>query len=326
MTQWGRPVVTANSIRVEPGIFDLTVGEPMVSLRRRTLAPKSIELKVEYGKPRLSPHTIYAVTEAPKQARENHTSSGTPHLVNSWSVFGRPVVQNRHRVIDQVNDWRNNYGDMLAFGRADIHNARQYLHPEGKLMTRMGWPSLPGDTLIEFYTTISTMAMGRPTVSRPPYVGPRTIAPTGYVATRFGTNLVEHLNRTLLAKGHDSVAMGTSKADDKPYMWQGLRVGPLMPTIPDGFDSTKFGTSWVSHRVRDVTAEGFDSFLCEYDYQAFAQRMRVRNAMKNERLPQIVKAQGQLHSTLGTPGVRLGAHYIRPDGNAEQYRKGAPLS
>jgi hypothetical protein len=37
MVLWGRPTVHANSIRVEPGIFDFYVGEPFVSLKRRRI-------------------------------------------------------------------------------------------------------------------------------------------------------------------------------------------------------------------------------------------------------------------------------------------------
>lgn len=72
---FGNAFVHANSIRVEPGIYELTVGEPFVGLRIRTItADKSIESAAAFGKPRLSPHTIYAVVEAPQQAKENHDS------------------------------------------------------------------------------------------------------------------------------------------------------------------------------------------------------------------------------------------------------------
>lgn len=317
-TLFGRPRVTANSIRVEPGIFDLTVGEPMVSLLRRTIVASSVKHEVECGKPRLSPHTIYAVTEAPPQAIVNHGGVDL-HPVRSWVEFGRPVVQNRHRAIEH----RFGY-DGMAFGYIEIHNSRQYVSPEGKLMSRMGWATIPGDSLIEFYSSINTMAVGVPTVAHPPYVGPQTVRPVGYDAAQIEVHRAEHFNRTLLASGHDSTALGGPKYFDTPYMWQGLRVGALMPTVPDGFNAEQFGKSWISHWVREVAAEGFDAFRSEYDYQAFAQRMRVRNARRNERLPQVLKPHGASHASVGTPGARPSAHYIRPDGNSDQYRKGVP--
>ncbi len=313
---FGRPRITANSLRVEPGIFDLTVGEPMVSLHRRALVVSGIDARIAMGKPRMSPHTIYATTEATNQAIQNHPESNR-ELVRSWVEFGVPLLQNRRRVL-----WPGGF-DTMALGRHELNNRRQYVYPKGTPMSRMGWPSLPGDTLIEFYTTISTMAMGTPAVSRPPYVGPQTVRPSGYAATRFGAHQVELLNRTVLAQGHSSMAMGTMKPGDNPFMWQGLRVGPLVPNVPQGFNAESFGGAWISHRVRGLAAEGFDSFLCEYDYRAFAQRMRVRNATTNEKVRQIVVPRGGLHHQMGAPNVQLGVHYIRPDGNADQHRKGA---
>ena len=313
---FGRPRITANSLRVEPGIFDLTVGEPMVSLHRRALVVRGIDARIAMGKPRMSPHTIYATTEATEQAIQNHPESKL-ELVRSWAEFGVPLLQNRRRVL-----WPGGF-DTMALGRHELNNRRQYVYPKGTLMSRMGWPSLPGDTLIEFYTTISTMAMGTPAVSRPPYVGPQTVRPSGYADTRFGAHQVELLNRTVLAQGHSSMAMGTMKPGDNPFMWQGLRVGPLVPNVPQGFNAESFGGAWISHRVRGLAAEGFDSFLCEYDYRAFAQRMRVRNATTNEKVRQIVVPRCGLHHQMGTPNVQLGVHYIRPDGNADQHRKGA---
>lgn len=36
-----------------------------------------------------------------------------------------------------------------------------------------------------------------------------------------------------------------------------------------------------------------------------------------------LQAVGPDDMAVGMPGIRLAAHYIRPDGNADQYRKGA---
>ena len=105
-------------------------------------------------------------------------------------------------------------------------------------------------------------------------------------------------------------------------MWRGLRIGPLMPTIPEGFNAELFGNSWVSHRVRDVGVEGFDAFLCEYDLRAFKHRMRVWRRVEAPARAHL-RAEGLAPAGVGTPGVRPAVHYIRPDGNADQHRKGA---
>ena len=68
---------------------------------------------------------------------------------------------------------------------------------------------------------------------------------------------------------------------------------------------------------------GWDSFACEYDYQQFNKRMRVRLGTPNGGAPRRVSPRGDVHSAVGAPGLRPGTHYIRPDGNSDQYRKGA---
>ena len=124
---------------------------------------------------------------------------------------------------------------------------------------------------------MGSVGPGQPVVSRPPYTGPQYLSPQGFTVKPSGELRVEHFNRTLLARGHDSMALGESWNMDLPYQWQTLHVGAPMPTIPDGFDAAHFGPgTWVSHRVRGLQVEGWDSFACEYDYQQFNKRMRVR--------------------------------------------------
>ena len=117
--------------------------------------------------------------------------------------------------------------------------------------------------------------------------------------------------------------MGSSRGDS-PYQWQTLHVGPLMPTIPAGFLAEKFGTAWVSMRVRGVELGGWDALEIGYDPAKFAERLRVRNAYVPPGPPaQAVTPMGIGMIKAGVPNVRPGVHYIRPDGNADQYRKGA---
>ena len=106
-------------------------------------------------------------------------------------------------------------------------------------------------------------------------------------------------------------------------MPQGLHVGPKNLHHQVGFDAAGYGVHWVSLRVRELQAKGHDSFLSEYDLESFAQRMRVRNANDAWAGRRAVASHGHRSSHVGAPSVRPGTHYIRPDGNADQYRKGA---
>ena len=325
-TLFGKLVVHANSIRVEPGIYELTVGEPMVSLLRRRMTVSGIAPQTGLGAPRLSPHTIWAVVEAPKQAIDNHPDGGGRHYVDSLkiggigAVLGQANVQNRHRTI-----YAGAAAGGVSFGTHALTNRKQYLGVYGFQMLRMGWHTIPGDHLIEVDPMdTGSVGLGEPRVSRPPYTGPQYLAPQGITAKVSDELRVEHFNRTLLARGHDSMALGESWSLDRPYQWQSLHVGAPMPTVPAGFDAAHFGPgTWVSHRVRELQVGGWDSFASEYDYRQFNKRMRVRLGTPNGGAPRRVSPRGDVHSAIGAPGLRPGTHYIRPDGNSDQFRKGA---
>ena len=97
------------------------------------------------------------------------------------------------------------------------------------------------------------------------------------------------------------------------------------PTIPNGFASEIFGKTGISLRVRDVGVIGFDSFISEMDISNFKGRMKVTLVKKPVIIePKEIELQSFGDTAYGTPGIRLKVHYIRPDGNSDQYRKGGP--
>ena len=128
--------------------------------------------------------------------------------------------------------------------------------------------------------------------------------------------------RTIKAVGSNHLQMGTSESGDTPFMWQGLRIGELVKGNYGGFENEVFGQAWVSNKIRELSVNGFESFACEYDYTAFDKRMRVYR--KTIPRPQIhISPVGFDVSRLGLLNIKPAVHYIRPDGNADQYRKGA---
>ena len=62
-------------------------------------------------------------------------------------------------------------------------------------------------------------------------------------------------------------------------------------------------------------------FIMEYDYTAFDKRMRVTRNNIPIATKQLIVA-GIDGCTFGTPDVKLGVRYIRPDGNTDNFRKG----
>lgn len=330
---FGTTVVTANSIRVEPGFWTPKIGEPAVSLKKRVLVvPRWDEAMVYHPSPaRVSPHTIYAVMDAPQQARENHPWVPR-HYVDHDPTNNTPLtgvgkgvtVALRHRVVSpqgfihssQTWDWP----------RPSVSLGTRYVAPSGLRTMYFGIPSVPGLQEVSFMEadTIFTQGVGRPSVAPPPYVGPITVKPAQIAAPVPPAPYIDFKNRTLGATGWHSLGMGRSRPGDSPYQWQGLRVGPLMPTIPEGFAAEAVGEPWVSLRVRDMPMQGFDAFECTHDVQNFSKRMRVTRTPTPQPPAQGVGAVGIGPVSAGTPDARRGTHYIRPDGNADVYRKGAP--
>lgn len=342
MLTMGRPSVSANGIRVEPGIFDFYIGEPFVSLRKRKIdVPSMGQLIVDsldngggmgsWGKPRLSPHTIYAVLEATTQAMRNHAINPTTlRPIHTSVTFGQTRVTIWNGAIRPISIGPSGSlgspGATWGVGLPRLINKRQLIAPTGTLMQRIGWPVIPGPQNIIIEESIAQHAMGTPKVAPPPYVGPSYIRAGAVSFQSFGRPLVEHRHRTLRPSGWFSQVVAATfggSGGTGGYMPQTLTVGPRRPTIPSGYDAAGYGLPWVSLRVRELQAAGHDSFVSEYDYQNFAKRMRVRNASDSWGGRRSVLTHGHQSSCVGAPGVRPGTHYIRPDGNSDQYRKGA---
>lgn len=323
-TLFGTAVVTANSIRVEPGIQQYTMGIAFVSLKNRDVfvGAFSDQEVFEPSKPRLSPHTIYAVKEAPLQAKDNHPVVNL-HYVGETSnhaagtVFGRPVVS---LYKNDVNVWGFN---AFAGPGPTVFNRRSYIVPYGWHSLRVGWHKMPSTEYAGQIESKDSMVFGIPVFSRPPYVGPITVVGKGLLATLWGQTSIQNQHRELNAKGFLAAAVGSRREGDSAYMWQGLRVGELMPTIPEGFDSNSFGDdSWVSFRVREISAEGYDAFACEYDLTDFRRRMKV-SRIKAPVESESITPEGFDTFKSGALDIKPLVHYIRPDGNSDQYRKGA---
>lgn len=324
MTLWGAPVVTANSIRVEPGLQELTVGEPVVSLKVRVILVDEFPRGqvFEPSKVRVTPHTIWAVVDAPEQAKRNHPESGSLHFVQSMVVFGNTVVMLKHRVVKQNHNADAYAGNMARFGTPSLQNRRAYVLPTGFNAFRSGWHSFPTNLVVEQIQAPDSLVFGGAVVKRPPYVGPILVTGRGWASQAFGTQRAEFHNRHVKPTGLLSEQMGTLRSGDQPYQWQGLRVGPLMPTIPAGFNGELLGTPWVSRRVREVLIQGDDMFRSEYELTEFAKRMRVARAPM-QRPSQRITPVGFNSFASNAPNARPQAHYIRPDGNSDQFRKGA---
>lgn len=326
-TRYGVHYTQSNGILVQPGLQELTIGNHKVGLKNREIPIPSLGDSMVFGKPRLSPWTIWATPSAPDQAKANHPNSSTFQPINSegrekvGEIFGRLDIALKHRglSVSSIDAYglmgsghkvalRKRYIDLNGFG---FRSQRTGIHVVG-----------PFDQKIEQYDAIDTNFFGETTV-KIPFNGPRHIRPNSIVPIAPGLSIVDFFNRNLFVKGSDLSRMGTQRGDDKPFMWQGLRVGPLVTGNYGGFDSSKYGVSFVSLKVRNLEVSGFESFGMQMDIRNFKGRLKVILDRKVIVITEQKIAPVSIHQPMfGLPNTWLKVQYIRPDGNSEQFRKG----
>lgn len=324
---FGDADVYSNGILMENGIkLDKELGTPTVQLARRTISiNEGINNLIAMGTPRLSPHTIYAVTEAPQQAKDNHPLANL-HAVNSDSgyrkpgeVFGRARVWIHNPYVTAQGIWpRNDYGTPR------VQLKRRYLEVKGIQAYRFGWHNI-GDGTQEIKSQPNNLftLFGRPGIALAKEKNVQ-LRPLGLHASLYGRPVVEFFHRTIKPSGYNALAMGSSRGDTL-YMPQSLHVGPRRPTIPVGTLMEKFGTTYIGLKVRDIQVQGFIATVIGYDPTQFKERMRVeRGQGETDTKPvQTIKPVGFDALRSNASNVKYAVHYIRPDGNSDQFRKGA---
>lgn len=329
-TKFGGIRIQSNGIILKSGIQEFSIGNHTVGLKNRTLQVPTMGdiAQIEQARPQLSPYTIYAVMEAPQQAIANHPGNKSPHYVNSDSgnrppgeIFGLTTITNQHRLIEG-----NGYTlfDHVPEPRIDL--AKRYVNAMSFNAFRMGWHFCADGSpqYVDQYDSEALSLYGLPSIAMHE-AGLQQIKPMSLSNTIIGSARIEFLNRFVGSRGFLSEQMGVKLSNDTPYKPQGLWVGEPMPTIANGFNAQLFGKHWVSLKVRDVSAKGFDAFVSEMNISNFKDRMKVILIKKPIiKESQEIKPQSFDASSYGVPNIRLAVHYIRPDGNSDQYRKGAP--
>ena len=320
--------VWSGGLTIESGIFGHYFGDAWVSLKIRSVSPQGLNERDNQVIPkvRVSPHTIYAVFESSAQAKTNHPTNANLHYIDHDKDFntrltgpGRPAISLRHRVVKAQGLNANGMSSQR------IYNAKTWVYPTPWPSPKYGWHKLmPFTETAEQFESQSFAVVGAHEVARPPYTGPQTVKPNGLNAQQFPIkHWISNWVQEKAAQGFDSMTLGSSRPPDTRYMWQTLHVGPPEKPPMDGFDSMGFGEAWISNWVRELQAEGVDAFECEYDLTRFEDRMRVYR-VEDEPQPIGVAPVGFEATHYGQPDLRPTVHHILPDGNAEQYRKGAP--
>ena len=234
-------------------------------------------------------------------------------------VFGGATISLQHRRLSI------GLGDQNGFGsgnKIDLKKRYINLNDFGFRSQRTGVHVVgPFDQDVVQFDSNDMQGFGRPSLGIP-YGGSFYIEPNAIVSPTINRPTVDFFNRTIKTVGSNHLQMGTKASNDTPFMWRGLRIGELIKGNYGGFENEAFGNTFISLKVRNVEAQGFESFVMEYDYTQFDKRMRVvRQELPKQKL--FIESIGFVSSSYGVPNTKPAAHYIRPDGNADQFRKGA---
>ncbi|WP_111883812.1 hypothetical protein [Acinetobacter sp. CFCC 11171] len=326
---YGSHHTQSNGILVKPGLQELTIGNPFVVLKNRKIIVPTMGdfLQIKNTKPRISPWTIWVTEDTPKQAIANHPESkGEFYPINSkgpsqsaGEVFGNLNITLRHRKLFVGLGNQSYFSDGHK-----IQLRKRYINLKdfGFRSQRVGFHVVgPFDQNIIQFDSNNMQNFGQPSLNTP-YGGAFFIKPNGLNSPTLNRPTVDFFNRTIKTVGSNHLQMGTRKSGDTAFMWQGLRIGVLVKGNYGGFENEVFGNIFISLKVRNVETQGFESFVMEYDYKQFDQRMRVvRQELPKPKL--LIKPMGVDALLLAVPNIKPAAHYIRPDGNADQFRKGA---
>lgn len=308
--KFGDTVVYSNNLLIEIGIStkNIEVG-PIVSNRNRYLDVQGIDNEITIGNNlQVTPYYIYP---------SSFNQEGD-YITFGESKAGSPVVTNQHRSIYP----QGHVSSEVGYGtNADL--GTRYIIPSTIRGFAMGFPEIPFTLKTINLNDLGLLSEehGIAGVDYPPYIGPQTILVQGIEVDSFGDSSVSLLNRQVEAVGHESLTMGMSLDFDEPYMWQGLRVGEFVPMSIGAGDTSVFGDTAIGLRVREIPVEGFVAFRSEYEPARFKDRMKVIGSLTNNPLTQGATAVGIGSEAMGSVGVKLGQHFIKPDGNADQFRK-----
>lgn len=313
-TKFGEAIVSSNNLYIDIGISIKNFGTgTSVRNQNRYLDVVGIDNTIKTGD-ELMVTPFYIKPRSFNQPGDYDSFS-------QGRKFGQPKVDNEHRSIYPRGHASSNVG----YGaRVDLHT--RYIEPPTIRGFAMGFPEIPFTTKTINVTDygFDSARYGSATVERPPYTGPQTVGAKGFNSQSVGVGRVELLHRNITASGRDSLAMGTRLSNDKPFMWQGLRVGEHVPMSIGAGDTSLFGDTRIGLRVREIPIEGFVAFRSEYEPARFKDRMKVTrsNDQAEDSLIQAIGAVGIRSEAMGAVEVKWGQQFIRPDGNSDQFRKG----
>lgn len=297
------------------------------------------------GAPSLSPRTIWSVAEPPRQAIDNHPYQDLHYVgqirssTGGWrwdKGVGEPSIGHRYRYLRHRHATEPVFE---VFGTTHIRNRHVRVEIEG-----IKPPIFPRPTFGGYERTVAPVN-NRALKDYPPDAGEvhhehdfgdlwgktfvshkvRELKPAAIGSkVALGVPLVDFFHRFVAPSGWFSQQVASHRGSQNPYQWQHIRVGPLVPNYMEGFDTSGFGKSWASHKIRDLPVEGFTATEMGPGEGGFWLRMKVWREEPPEPAARIIGGQGRDSSAFGHAALHNHRHYILPDGDMSNFRKGAP--
>lgn len=329
MTEFGTAVVTANTIRVEPGYYDRLYGTPRVEHKNRRVYVEEWKENLIPPKPRTSPLTIWVTDKPPEQAIRNHPPQQLPlHHINGYGVVGRDkpgIAFGTPKISHYRQRVTATWGSQLKIGEHRVWLQSSFIRPKGFNNMRMGQLGPIGTQYISFIRPPLFTLFGSAEIE---HIEPRIMPQLkGFSLSAIGKPSISHFHREIKMSGLLSQAMGIRLNGDTPYMWKGLRVGVHIPFVIGGGIQSFYGTAWISDRVREIRPVGLDSALVAiYDRDNFQGRLQVWMRKFEPAIPkQTIQVSGLSSLAIGIPDIKPAVHYIQPDGSSDNFRKGGGL-
>ncbi len=303
--------VWTNALEAKFWQSDGEVGVPTLIFTQYVAAKSVYPALIRFGVARMTPFTIYAPKGSERPIGYTPSSGGMAIDANLSSPdgsnrpwFGRATVTNQHRAIGPVpyrsGAVQDDLNGRTKWGTAAFTLRRQYIYVEAIRSLRMGFPVFWG---VPQFVNLDDPeanagippynAFGVTTVALPvdPHA-PQYVRPNGYVATLWGTNRVELLNRVVSPQG---IPHRGNPQQNLTTPWGTALVGyPRRYTIGMG-SQTLWGTHVIEYVNRQVWPEGWNSCSLEsWDFENYKFPMKV--VRKNPP----VRPAGFVSSAVGT--------------------------
>lgn len=291
-TRYGTPRVWSTTITPEFFTAGVKYGTPTLIYTRHVNAYSVPPRTASFGMPRMTPHNIYAPSGSERPT--GYTPSSFGRLIDDGNApwFGGVTVTNQHRAIGPA-PYRTGSDDLngrTKWGTAVFTLRLKFVFVESIRSLRMGFPIFLGVPQYvnfddPFYPQgiASSNAFGDTNVGFPIVIDlTKRAYPVGFVATRWGVNRVELLNRDVAPAG---IPHRGNPQQGLTSPWGTALVGfPRRYTIGMG-SQTLWGNNLIEFVNRPVYPEGWLSSTLEDPWDLENRRFPMKVTRINPPVP-----------------------------------------